>query len=138
MTLQQRSNTQEHIMRNGTATLEKDIQVGDLVNRVIIDEVFYNFSYFGRCIANNGKTLKFEVLIPSKELQLKYGRPTHNGDWTPYGNWRVEIPYAGNEEHFTVSKEIVKCRISKFGYHKDVVTPAQAVYYRMGRDPNWD
>jgi len=124
-------------MRNETAVLEKDVKVGDLIKNVVIDNVFFNYGYFGRCIQNNGKTLKFEMLVPTKELQIKYGRPQHNGSWTPYGNWRVEIPYAGNEEHFTIHKDIVKRRISKKGYHMSVVDAANAIHTRSGRDPNW-
>lgn len=118
-------------------TPEKDVKVGDLVNRVLSDSVFHIWSYFGRCISNNGKTLQFEVLIPTREIQERYGRPKHNGEWTPWGNWTVEIPYAGNEEHFRVHKDIVKRCISKKGYNVEVVTADSAIHRRDGRDPNW-
>ena len=117
-----------------TSALEKDIKVGDLVRYVSTE-----WMHLGRCIANNGKTLKFEALVPTKELQIKYGRELdHRGMMTRYGNWRIDIPYMGNEESFYVAKEVIKRRISKKGYHMFVVTLAEATHIRVGDDPNWN
>lgn len=105
---------------------EKDIQVGDLVSYVDGD-------CFGRCVANNGKTLKFVVLVPAKELQIKYGRPLdENGRFEHFANYRIDIPLKGNEEHFIASADIVSKRISKKGYHLDVMTNDNATFVKIG------
>jgi hypothetical protein len=127
-------------MRYDNSKMEKDIQVNDMVNLWVGND-FGGESYPAKCVANNGKTLKFEYYFAPKSLQEKHGRPIRNGMLETHGNWRIDIPFGDNRSEFKTAKELFKRRISKKGYHMEVFTEEKLndlTYTRLGVDPNWN